>query len=84
MVQRVYAFPSGAMLKEWERKHPGRLDNMLHALQNVVPSHLADGTLYDYRNLTASGVPSADGDTAFDPEELPVPGALPALQVIKL
>jgi tRNA 2-thiocytidine biosynthesis protein TtcA len=74
----------GAMLKEWERKHPGRLDNMLHALQNVVPSHLADGTLYDYRNLTASGVPSADGDTAFDHEELPVAGALPALQVIKL
>lgn len=74
----------GAMLKEWDRKFPGRLDNMLHALQNVVPSHLADGTLYDYKGLTADGVPRADGDKAFDPEELPVAGALPALQVIKL
>jgi tRNA 2-thiocytidine biosynthesis protein TtcA len=74
----------GAMLKEWERKHPGRLDNMLHALQNVVPSHLADGTLFDFQGLTANGVPSPDGDKAFDPEELPVAGALPALQVIRV
>jgi tRNA 2-thiocytidine biosynthesis protein TtcA len=74
----------GAMLSDWERKHPGRLDNMLHALQNVVPSHLADGTLHDFRGLTASGVPSADGDKAFDPEEIPVAGALAALQVIKV
>jgi tRNA 2-thiocytidine biosynthesis protein TtcA len=74
----------GAMLKEWEKKHPGRLDNMLHSLQNVVPSHLADGTLYDYKGLTATGVPSEDGDKAFDHEELPVASALPALQVIKV
>src|SRR5215207_4945825 len=74
----------GAMLKDWEKRFPGRLDNMLHALQNVVPSHLADGTLYDFRNLTASGVASPEGDLAFDHEEFPVPGTLPALQVIKL
>jgi tRNA 2-thiocytidine biosynthesis protein TtcA len=74
----------GAMLKEWDRKFPGRLDNMLHALQNVVPSHLADGTLHDFKNLTASGVANPDGDLAFDHEEFPVPAALPALQVIKL
>jgi tRNA 2-thiocytidine biosynthesis protein TtcA len=57
---------------------------MLHALQNVVPSHLADGTLYDYKGLTASGVPREDGDKAFDSEELPVAGTLPTLQVIQL
>jgi tRNA 2-thiocytidine biosynthesis protein TtcA len=74
----------GAMLQDWEKRFPGRLDNMLHALQNVVPSHLADGTLYDFRNLTATGVASEQGDKAFDPEEFPLPGALPALQVIKL
>jgi tRNA 2-thiocytidine biosynthesis protein TtcA len=74
----------GAMLQDWDKRFPGRLDNMLHALQNVVPSHLADGTLYDFKGLTASGVASPDGDTAFDPEEFPAPGALPALQVIKL
>jgi tRNA 2-thiocytidine biosynthesis protein TtcA len=74
----------GAMLQDWERKFPGRLDNMLHALQNVVPSHLADGTLYDFQGLTADGVAREDGDKAFDPEELPVTAPLPTLQVIKL
>ena len=73
----------GDMLREWERKHPGRLDNMLHALQNVVPSHLADGTLHDFRHLKVTGVASEDGDKAFDAEEFapPVP---PGLQVIPL
>ena len=74
----------GDMLREWERKYPGRLDNMLHALQNVVPSHLADGTLHDFKGLTATGVPSADGDRAFDHEEFPAAAAVPALQVIQL
>jgi tRNA 2-thiocytidine biosynthesis protein TtcA len=74
----------GEMLRDWEKRFPGRLDNMLHALQNVVPSHLADGTLYDYKGLTANGVARDDGDRAFDPEEFPATGALPTLQVIKL
>jgi tRNA 2-thiocytidine biosynthesis protein TtcA len=74
----------GAMLKDWERRFPGRLDNMLHALQNVVPSHLADGTLYDFKRLKAGGVPDPEGDLAFDHEDLPAAAGLPALQVIKL
>jgi tRNA 2-thiocytidine biosynthesis protein TtcA len=74
----------GEMLRDWDKRFPGRLDNMLHALQNVVPSHLADGTLYDYKGLTANGVARDDGDRAFDPEEFPAAGALPTLQVIKL
>src|SRR4051812_23398873 len=41
-----------AMLREWERKFPGRVDTMFTALQNVVPSHLADGTQYDFKGLT--------------------------------
>ena len=72
-----------AMLKEWDRKFPGRLDNMLHALQNVVPSHLADETLYDFQGLTATGVASEDGDKAFDHEEFPAAPALPGVQVIQ-
>lgn len=74
----------GAMLKEWERKFPGRLDNMLHALQNVVPSHLADTKLYDFPGLTTSGVASEDGDKGFDHEEFPAAAPLPGLQVIQL
>ncbi|MEJ5991527.1 tRNA 2-thiocytidine(32) synthetase TtcA [Ramlibacter sp. PS3R-8] len=68
----------GAMLKDWEKRFPGRLDNMLHALQNVVPSHLADTTLHDFRNLSATGIASADGDRAFDPEDFPQPAVVPA------
>ena len=73
-----------AMLREWERKHPGRVENMFTALQNVVPSHLADGTLHDFKGLTATGVADADGDRAFDTEEFPVASALPALQVVRI
>jgi tRNA 2-thiocytidine biosynthesis protein TtcA len=73
----------GAMLREWEKKYPGRRDNMAHALQNVVPSHLADGTLHDFRGLKATGVADADGDKAFDVEDFPLAAALPGLQVIK-
>jgi tRNA 2-thiocytidine biosynthesis protein TtcA len=32
----------GEMLREWEKKFPGRIENMFAALQNVVPSHLLD------------------------------------------
>jgi len=74
----------GAMLHEWEKKHPGRLETMFSALQNVVPSHLADGTHYDFKGLTATGVPSEDGDKAFDHEEFAVPALAPGLQVIKI
>jgi tRNA 2-thiocytidine biosynthesis protein TtcA len=73
------------MLREWDRKHPGRVDTMFTALQNVVPSHLADGTRYDFKGLTVTGVPSQDGDTAFDPPELPEAATfLPGLQVVKI
>ncbi len=72
------------MLREWDRKYPGRIDTMFTALQNLVPSHLADGTHYDFKGLKVTGVASADGDTAFDAPELPDPNFLPDLQVIKI
>jgi tRNA 2-thiocytidine biosynthesis protein TtcA len=74
----------GEMLREWDRKHPGRVDNMFSALQNIVPSHLADGTQYDFKNLRITGVASDDGDKAFDHEDFPQSLPLPALQVIKM
>jgi tRNA 2-thiocytidine biosynthesis protein TtcA len=36
------------MLHEWERKHPGRVENIFRALTSVAPSHLADRSLYDF------------------------------------
>ena len=73
----------GAMLREWEKKHPGRLDNMFNALQHTVPSHLLDASLFDFQGLKATGVPHPDGDTAFDAVPLPAAG-LPGVQVVNL
>ena len=39
------------MLNEWERKSPGRTEIMFRALQNVVPSQLADRNLFDFQSL---------------------------------
>jgi tRNA 2-thiocytidine biosynthesis protein TtcA len=71
------------MLREWDRKYPGRVDTMFTALQNLVPSHLADGTHYDFKGLTVTGVPSENGDTAFDAQEFPGAAFLPGIQLIK-
>jgi tRNA 2-thiocytidine biosynthesis protein TtcA len=77
-----------AMLHEWERKHPGRVESMFTALQNVVPSHLMDGTRYDFKGLKTTGIASEDGDKAFDAPEFPAAfggfAGLPSLQVINL
>lgn len=42
------------MLQGWEKQYPGRLDTMFSAVQNVVPSHLADTELFDFKSLTQS------------------------------
>ncbi|HAG21041.1 MAG TPA: tRNA 2-thiocytidine(32) synthetase TtcA, partial [Pseudomonas sp.] len=39
------------MLQEWEHKSPGRTEIMFRALQNVVPSQLADRNLFDFKSL---------------------------------
>jgi tRNA 2-thiocytidine biosynthesis protein TtcA len=71
-----------AMLHEWEKQHPGRIESMFTALQNVVPSHLMDGTRHDFKGLKTTGLANDDGDKAFDTEEFPVAGT-PALQVVR-
>jgi tRNA 2-thiocytidine biosynthesis protein TtcA len=58
-----------ALLREWDKRFPGRVEKIFAALGNVAPSHLADPKLYDFRNLKASGHPDPEGDRAFDPEE---------------
>ena len=78
----------GNMLKEWDKKFPGRLDNMLRAMQTVVPSHLMDRKLFPFETLVPTGVASEDGDKAFDADDLPEPAdvasALPEVQIIRI
>ena len=59
------------MLRDWEKRFPGRIETLFRSLAHVVPSHLMDNQLHDFRNLTATGVPNPGGDTAFDAEEFP-------------
>jgi tRNA 2-thiocytidine biosynthesis protein TtcA len=59
-----------AMLQGWQKQFPGRVESMFTAIQNVVPSHLCDSELFDFKNITSlSGVING-GDTAFDQEPL--------------
>jgi tRNA 2-thiocytidine biosynthesis protein TtcA len=79
-LQRVQA---GKMLREWEKQYPGRTETMFTALQNVVPSHLMDSKLHNFKNLKTTGIPDEDGDKAFDAEEF-TPAGLPGLQVVTM
>ena len=63
----------GNLLRDWDKQFPGRLENMLHALQHVVPSHLMDRSLYPFQTLKTTGAPVEDGDLAFDEEPLEAP-----------
>jgi tRNA 2-thiocytidine biosynthesis protein TtcA len=59
-----------AMLNEWDKRYPGRVETLFTALQNVVPSHLMDATQYDFAGLKPTGLSSRDGDIAFDDEDV--------------
>jgi tRNA 2-thiocytidine biosynthesis protein TtcA len=41
-----------AMLQQWEREYPGRVETIFGALQRVSPSQLADTNLFDFVNLS--------------------------------
>jgi tRNA 2-thiocytidine biosynthesis protein TtcA len=43
-----------AMLQQWDKASPGRVDNILRSLCQVTPSHLLDRNLYELR-LPAAG-----------------------------
>lgn len=68
-----------AMLQDWAQRFPGRIESLSTALGNVVPSHLQDGELFDFKGLRRGAVPP-EGDRAFDPLELPgADGVIPIL-----
>ncbi len=56
----------GAMLREWEKKHPGRVETIFNALGKVETTHLLDRRLRDFASIRATGAPVADGDLACD------------------
>lgn len=60
------------MLQKWDRQYPGRIETMFSAMQNIVPSHLCDKNLFNFKDLqrgqTLEGI---EGDIAFDKQDLP-------------
>ena len=67
------------LMREWEKKFPGRVENIFSALSTVVPSHLMDRSRFDFAGLTATGVADPDGDIAFDEEPCATPAAQSAV-----
>ncbi|MBI3150040.1 MAG: tRNA 2-thiocytidine(32) synthetase TtcA [Betaproteobacteria bacterium] len=62
------------MLRDWEKRYPGRIETIFNALQHAAPTHLLDRKLQDFLAIEATGRPEPEGDRAFDPENLPMPG----------
>ena len=74
------------MLREWERQHPGRVDNMFKAMSHIVPSHMMDRALHPFTEIKATGVADPSGDRAFDEDDEPcvTPTPTETQQVISL
>jgi tRNA 2-thiocytidine biosynthesis protein TtcA len=63
------------MLRDWEKKYPGRVENLFRSMHHIVPSHLMDREAFDFQNLEIStelsGIAArSSGDKAIDEAEL--------------
>jgi len=70
------------MLREWELRYPGRIDNMAAAMGRITPSHLMDRNLHPFAMLQASGVPQREGDKAFDDDDCSDTRAAQPLRIV--
>ncbi|KGK18568.1 tRNA 2-thiocytidine biosynthesis protein TtcA [Vibrio navarrensis] len=59
------------MLNDWDKRFPGRIETMFRAMQNVVPSHLADFELFDFKSINKDSGVINGGDIGFDKEDVP-------------
>jgi tRNA 2-thiocytidine biosynthesis protein TtcA len=58
-----------AMLNQWEKDQPGRVQNVFNAIKNIAPSQLADINLFNFNDLPIDR--SAERD-AYEFEEVAV------------
>jgi tRNA 2-thiocytidine biosynthesis protein TtcA len=50
------------MLRDWDRRFPGRIESIFSSLQDVVPSHLLDGQLHAFTGTSADRPAGETGD----------------------
>ncbi len=63
------------MLRDWEKKYPGRVENLFRSMHHIVPSHLMDSEAFNFKNLEIStelsGIAArSPGDRAIDEADL--------------
>ncbi|WP_426357646.1 tRNA 2-thiocytidine(32) synthetase TtcA [Pseudocolwellia sp. HL-MZ19] len=58
------------MLNDWNINHPGRIESMFTAMKNIVPSHMCDSELFDFKSISKDSGVINGGDIAFDREEI--------------
>jgi len=73
-----------AMLNDWDKRFPGRIENMFTAMGNIVPSHMMDKNLFPFTSIRATGVADAGGDIAFDDDESCATPSVAPVGVIRL
>jgi tRNA 2-thiocytidine biosynthesis protein TtcA len=67
------------LMRDWEKKFPGRVESIFSALSTVVPSHLMDRDLFGFTELKADGQANPLGDIAFDEEPCSTPTTMPGI-----
>lgn len=61
------------MLNEWEKTNPLWIKSMMTAMQNIVPSHMMDRSLFDFTSFQGKSRDLQGGDTLFDSESASMP-----------
>jgi tRNA 2-thiocytidine biosynthesis protein TtcA len=54
------------MLRDWDKRFPGRIESVFNALGKITPSHLMDRQLFDFAAVRTTGRAEPDGDIGFD------------------
>ena len=57
------------LLREWEKRHPGRVETMLNSLKHVRASHLLDRDAFDFLSLPPSRMMSSKLDRSAARDE---------------
>ncbi|MES2125886.1 MAG: tRNA 2-thiocytidine(32) synthetase TtcA [Pseudomonadota bacterium] len=64
------------LMREWDKKYPGRVESIFSSLSTVVPSHLMDRGMFGFADLKADGQANPLGDIAFDEEPCSAPATI--------